>query len=59
MMIVRAVRWYRDLARLGLHIPFFLAHDFTHKRYCFSILGFDDYVVDSPVDAADPTSQIT
>lgn len=28
MMIVRAVRWYRDLARLGLHIPFFLVHDF-------------------------------
>lgn len=28
MMIVRAVRWYRDLARLGLHLPFFLVHDF-------------------------------
>src|ERR1043165_3327569 len=28
MMIVRAVRWYRDLARLGLHLPFFLIHDF-------------------------------
>ena len=28
MMIVRAVRWYRDLARLGLHIPFFIVHDF-------------------------------
>ncbi len=28
MMIVRAIRWYRDLARLGLHIPFFIVHDF-------------------------------
>src|SRR5450432_1367535 len=28
MMIVRAVRWYRDLARLGLHLPFFMVHDF-------------------------------
>jgi hypothetical protein len=28
MMIVRAVRWYRDLARLGLSLPFFLVHDF-------------------------------
>ena len=28
MMVVRAVRWYRDLARLGLHLPFFLVHDF-------------------------------
>src|SRR4051812_43136033 len=28
MMIVRAIRWYRDLARLGLHLPFFLVHDF-------------------------------
>ena len=28
MMIVRAVRWYRDLARLGIHLPFFLVHDF-------------------------------
>lgn len=27
MMIVRAIRWYRDLARLGLHLPFFLVHD--------------------------------
>jgi hypothetical protein len=27
MMIVRAVRWYRDLARLGLHLPFFMVHD--------------------------------
>lgn len=28
MMIVRAIRWYRDLARLGLHFPFFVVHDF-------------------------------
>lgn len=28
MMIVRAVRWYRDLARLGVHLPFFFVHDF-------------------------------
>ncbi len=28
MMTLRAVRWYRDLARLGLHFPFFLVHDF-------------------------------
>ncbi len=27
MMIVRALRWYRDLARLGLHLPFFIVHD--------------------------------
>lgn len=27
MLVVRAVRWYRDLARLGLHLPFFLVHD--------------------------------
>jgi hypothetical protein len=27
MMIVRAVRWYRDLARLGVHAPLFLVHD--------------------------------
>ena len=27
MMVVRAIRWYRDLARLGLHLPFFLVHD--------------------------------
>lgn len=26
-MVVRALRWYRDLARLGLHLPFFLVHD--------------------------------
>ncbi|AKU95965.1 hypothetical protein AKJ09_02629 [Labilithrix luteola] len=28
MMVVRAIRWYRDLARLGLHLPFFMVHDF-------------------------------
>ena len=28
MMVVRALRWYRDLARLGLHVPLFLVHDF-------------------------------
>src|SRR5215472_11918600 len=28
MMDVRALRWYRDLARLGLHLPFFPVHDF-------------------------------
>jgi hypothetical protein len=28
MMMVRAIRWYRDLARLGLHMPFFIVHDF-------------------------------
>ncbi len=22
-----ALRWYRDLARLGIHVPFFLVHD--------------------------------
>jgi hypothetical protein len=27
MMIVRALRWYRDLARLGMHLPFFVVHD--------------------------------
>jgi hypothetical protein len=27
MMVVRAFRWYRDLARLGLHLPLFLVHD--------------------------------
>jgi len=27
MMIVRALRWYRDLARLGFDLPFFLVHD--------------------------------
>lgn len=28
MMVVRAIRWYRDLARLGMHLPFFMVHDF-------------------------------
>lgn len=28
MLVVRAVRWYRDLARLGVHLPFFMVHDF-------------------------------
>jgi hypothetical protein len=27
MMIVRALRWYRDLARLGVHLPLFVIHD--------------------------------
>ena len=27
MMMVRAVKWYRDLARLGIHLPFFMVHD--------------------------------
>ena len=27
MMVVRALRWYRDLARLGLHLPLFIVHD--------------------------------
>ncbi len=27
MMVVRALRWYRDLARLGIHLPLFLVHD--------------------------------
>jgi hypothetical protein len=27
MTMVRAVRWYRDLARLGVHAPFFVIHD--------------------------------
>lgn len=27
MMIVRALRWYRDLGRLGVHVPFFWVHD--------------------------------
>jgi hypothetical protein len=27
MMIVRSLRWYRDLARLGLHLPLFIVHD--------------------------------
>ena len=28
MMVVRALRWYRDLARLGVHLPLFVVHDF-------------------------------
>jgi hypothetical protein len=27
MMVVRTFRWYRDLGRLGLHLPLFLVHD--------------------------------
>jgi hypothetical protein len=27
MMVVRALRWYRDLARLGIHLPLFVVHD--------------------------------
>src|SRR5437868_4479617 len=27
MMVVRTLRWYRDLARLGVHLPLFLVHD--------------------------------
>src|SRR3954447_16172432 len=27
MMVVRTLRWYRDLARLGLHLPLFMVHD--------------------------------
>lgn len=27
MMVVRALRWYRDLARLGLNLPLFVVHD--------------------------------
>lgn len=27
MMVVRAIRWYRDLARLGIHLPLFIVHD--------------------------------
>lgn len=27
MLVVRALRWYRDLARLGIHLPLFLVHD--------------------------------
>jgi hypothetical protein len=27
MLVVRAVRWWRDLARLGVNLPFFVAHD--------------------------------
>lgn len=27
MMVVRALRWYRDLARLGVNLPLFVVHD--------------------------------
>jgi len=27
MLVVRAAKWYRDLARLGIHLPFFIVHD--------------------------------
>ena len=27
MMVVRTLRWYRDLARLGIHLPLFIVHD--------------------------------
>ena len=27
MMVVRTLRWYRDLARLGLHLPLVIVHD--------------------------------
>ncbi len=27
MLVVRAIKWYRDLDRLGLTLPFFLIHD--------------------------------
>src|ERR1700761_2464028 len=27
MLVVRAVRWWRDLARLGVRLPLFLVHD--------------------------------
>ena len=27
MMVVRALRWYRDLAKLGIHLPLFMVHD--------------------------------
>lgn len=28
MLVVRAVRWWRDLARLGVSVPLFVVHDF-------------------------------
>jgi hypothetical protein len=28
MLVLRAVRWWRDLARLGVHLPLFAVHDF-------------------------------
>jgi hypothetical protein len=30
MLLVRAIRWYRDLARLGVHLPFCMVHDIGH-----------------------------
>jgi hypothetical protein len=27
MLVLRAIRWWRDLARLGVDLPFFLVHD--------------------------------
>src|SRR5450432_999186 len=27
MLALRAVRWWRDLSRLGVHLPFFAVHD--------------------------------
>jgi hypothetical protein len=27
MMMVRALRWYRDLGKLGVHLPLYLVHD--------------------------------
>jgi hypothetical protein len=27
MLVMRALRWYRDLARLGIHLPLFMVHD--------------------------------
>src|SRR5579871_6652014 len=27
MLVVRAVRWWRDLARLGVRVPLFVVHD--------------------------------
>ena len=27
MLVVRALRWYRDLGRLGLHLPLYMVHD--------------------------------
>src|SRR5580698_5945345 len=27
MMVVRTLKWYRDLARLGIHLPLFMVHD--------------------------------
>jgi hypothetical protein len=30
MMMVRSIRWYRDLARLGISLPLFVVHDIGH-----------------------------